>query len=121
MVSGLDIHYDLGDPHPLVGRRIADGPVELLDGTPTTIAELLRPARAVVITTPGGVAADSVSGWHDRVHTVAVRSIPDLDAAAVLVRPDGYVAWAMPGSADLATALGRWFGVAHETEHTIAA
>ncbi|WP_370949740.1 FAD-dependent monooxygenase [Amycolatopsis sp. cg5] len=94
MVSGFDIRY--GDSeHPLVGSRMPD--VALTDGR--TVAELLIPGRGVLL----GV---ELTGWEDRVDTVP--ATPE-GHGAVLLRPDGYVAWAGPG-AGLTEALHRWFG-----------
>jgi 2-polyprenyl-6-methoxyphenol hydroxylase-like FAD-dependent oxidoreductase len=122
MVSGLGVRYDMhaGGEHPLLGRRMPpDRELELPDGGRTDIAELLHPARGVFISTDGsGVAA----GWSDRVDFVTGSWVPDgrPDAAldAVLIRPDGYIAWAAPGGGELSDALGRWFGPARAAVHT---
>jgi bifunctional hydroxylase/dehydrase len=105
MVSGLDIRYDLGpDTHPLLGRRLADF---RLGGT--TVAETLHAARGVLIDV-GGSGLSEVDEWSDRVDVVTAEPGPDwpADTGAVLLRPDGYVAWA--GGSGLAEALHRWFG-----------
>jgi aromatic ring hydroxylase-like protein len=120
MVSGLDIRYDFGitGAHPLVGRRLPDASLTLLDGRRTTLAELLRPARAALITAPGGIGADRAGGWADRVPVITVTAFPDLGVDrptdAVLVRPDGYVAWATPGRGDVTAVLRRWFGAVRQ-------
>jgi len=118
MVSGLGLRYEMGPgEHPLLGKRMPPGRVLLLaDGTRARVAELLHPARGVFITT--NAASDGerlVGGWADRIDVVAGRwdtpagpALPD----EVLIRPDGYIAWAAPGGGDLARALGRWFGSA---------
>jgi 2-polyprenyl-6-methoxyphenol hydroxylase-like FAD-dependent oxidoreductase len=120
MVSGLDIRYDMGERgHPLTGARMADRELELAAGGHERIARLLHPARGVLITADqsdetGRLAA----GWSDRVDVVRVRRFPagpEEGAAAtdsVLIRPDGYVAWAAPGGGQLGDALRRWFGAA---------
>lgn len=134
MVSGLGVRYDTcpGD-HPLLGRRLSpDHALDLPDGNRARVAQLLRPGRGVLIVTedPGGTEApDGTDGprhraaaWSDRVDIVTGTWAP-ADAsggparlpAAVLVRPDGYVAWAGPGSADLTAALESWFGPARVT------
>ena len=120
LLSGLDVAYDLGDGHPLLGRRVpdrdlvtADGPrrvFELLhDGRPLLL-DLGRPDRLATVAVPDGVkrvAADSPGPWV--LPVVGTVTAP----TAVLVRPDGHVAWVGEGSADgLDEALTRWFGAA---------
>src|SRR6185437_8690018 len=79
-------------------------------------AELLRRARGVLVAAGGSQAGVAAGEWGDRVDVVAgegVRgSAPGLvsEPDEVLVRPDGYVAWASPGGGDLPAALHRWFG-----------
>lgn len=123
MVSGLDIRYDVGAPgHPLLGARMPDRELELHDGSRKQIAELLHPARGVIISAGDPVETSRIAaGWSDRIDLVMVRSFPagpeDAGAAteSVLVRPDGHVVWAAPGDGDLREALHRWFGLARET------
>jgi 2-polyprenyl-6-methoxyphenol hydroxylase-like FAD-dependent oxidoreductase len=125
VVSGLGIRYDMGPgEHPLLGRRMPADRELLLDcGSHVRVAELLRSARGVFVTTrAAGENARLVDGWADRIDVVACRwSVAGGPAAQaggpalpdeVLIRPDGYIAWAGPGGGDLALALGRWFGVA---------
>lgn len=118
MMSGLDIHYDLGEGHPLLGRRVPDVDVATADG-PTRVYAYLHMARPVLFNfgEPGSLDAGQ---WADRVQLVDAKysgtwelpvlgevSAPD----AVLVRPDGYVAWVGEGSDDgLREALTRWLG-----------
>jgi 3-(3-hydroxy-phenyl)propionate hydroxylase len=113
--SGLGVHYDLGGTHPLVGRRMPDLDITTADG-PKRVFDFLHHARAVFI---NFAAADEydIAGWADRVQRVdaiyegvwELPAIGTVDApAAVLVRPDGYVAWA--GGAGLQDALNTWFG-----------
>jgi hypothetical protein len=89
------------------------------DGRRTRIADLLHAARGVLITTSSsGEAGQLAEGWADRIEVItgtwATGQDPALDA--VLIRPDGYVAWTSPGSGgDLADALGRWFGTTRAT------
>jgi 2-polyprenyl-6-methoxyphenol hydroxylase-like FAD-dependent oxidoreductase len=119
-VSGLGIHYDLGGGHPLVGRRMPD--LDLITPAgPMRTYQLLHRARPALIDLgiPGGL---EVGPWADRVRlTNATTDGPwELPAigpvtapSAVLVRPDGYVAWVGEGSAEgLAAALATWFGAA---------
>ncbi|MFJ8871588.1 FAD-dependent monooxygenase [Streptomyces sp. NPDC102473] len=121
-VSGLDIRYDVGvSGHPLLGLRL-DPNRELVgaDGTVRRVAELLHPARGVLVVT--GEAPDSTeltdltAGWSGRVDIVTGDWTPTADPdalntpAAVLLRPDGHVAWAAPDGGKLREALERWFG-----------
>lgn len=126
MVSGLDVRYDLGEAHPLVGARLPH--TELLTAagtTTTTTTALLRTTRGVLLDLTGdgltGGAAAPAAGWTGRVDPVAVKAQPDgalVDLDAVVVRPDGHVAWVATsdtaGHADgpvgLDAALRRWFG-----------
>jgi len=145
MVSGFDIRYDVGSSgHPLTGMRMPDRELTRADGTTVRIAELLHPARGVLITTDdSGAVSQTAAGWSGRVDLVQVASIPGGPEEAgartdsVLVRPDGYVAWAAPSagadatpfagagatpragtgatpgadaSTELADSLRRWFG-----------
>ncbi|MHC0431214.1 FAD-dependent monooxygenase [Streptomyces sp. O3] len=119
MVSGLEIRYDLdGGTHPLLGRRLPD--VRLTGHRlVSSSTEALHAGRGVLLDLADNARLrDRAWAWQDRVDLVTAR--PDLpegsdlaDTTAVLVRPDGYVAWAAPGShADLSMALERWFGPA---------
>ncbi len=118
MMSGLDIHYDLGEGHPLLGRRMPDLDVVTSDG-PLRVFTLLHDARPVLLNF-GGPGGFDITPWVDRVQMVDAEyggpwELPVLGAVtaptAVLIRPDGYVAWvgelAQPGPAD---ALTSWFG-----------
>jgi 2-polyprenyl-6-methoxyphenol hydroxylase-like FAD-dependent oxidoreductase len=118
MMSGLDIRYDLGDGHPLLGRRMPD--LDLTTpGGPVTAYALLHEARAALLNL-GEAGALNTPGWAGRVRPVDVRydgpwELPvlgDVPApTAVLVRPDGYVAWVGEGTeAGLREALATWFG-----------
>ena len=117
MMSGLDIRYDLGGGHPLVGRRMPDLDV-VADGGPRRVYTLLHDARAVLL--DFGAGAFDLAPWAGRVKLVRAKYagawvLPVLGAvpapAAVLIRPDGYVAWTGDGTdAGLRDALTRWFG-----------
>ncbi|MEU4349333.1 FAD-dependent monooxygenase [Streptomyces sp. NPDC023838] len=119
IVSGLDIRYELGDGHPLVGRRIPPRALVLADGE-TSTTELLHPARGVLLDlADSGVVRAAAAGWTGRVDvvTASVKPVdggvdPLAGAGALLVRPDGYVAWAGDDVSALEAALGQWFGPA---------
>jgi 2-polyprenyl-6-methoxyphenol hydroxylase-like FAD-dependent oxidoreductase len=116
--SGLDVHYDLGEGHPLLGRRMPDLDLETADG-PVRVYELLHEARPVLLSLgdPGTPDSGAVPA---RVRVVDARyvgawELPVLGAvpapSAVLIRPDGYVCWVGDGSTDgLGETLCRWFG-----------
>ena len=118
MMSGLDIHYDLGEGHPLLGRRIPDLDLVTENG-PLRVFSLLHDARPVLLNfgEPGGF---DITPWADRVpmidaEYVGTWEIPALGAVppptAVLIRPDGYVAWVGDRTQlGLAEALTTWFG-----------
>lgn len=112
MVSGLDVQYDMAPSsgHPLVGVRMPDHELELRDGGRSRVLETLHPARGVLIT--AGEHGRAAGGWAGRVDVIGVERFPAGGDAteSVLIRPDGYVAWAAPGEGALEDALGRWFG-----------
>jgi 2-polyprenyl-6-methoxyphenol hydroxylase-like FAD-dependent oxidoreductase len=118
LISGLDIHYDLGDGHPLLGRRMPDLDLATADG-PVRVFALLHDARPVLLDLgePGGL---DIAPWADRVRLVDAEydgawELPVVGAVspptAVLVRPDGHVAWVGDRTdAGLPEALTAWFG-----------
>jgi 3-(3-hydroxy-phenyl)propionate hydroxylase len=116
--SGLDIHYDFGEGHPLLGRRMPDLDLFTAAG-PVRVFELLHSARPVLLNFGDADGLDLAS-WADRVELVAAEytgtwEVPVLGAVtapvAVLIRPDGHVAWAGDGTdAGLRDALSAWFG-----------
>ena len=120
MISGLDIHYDLGEGHPLLGRRMPDLDLHTADG-PTRVFTLLHDARPVLLNLgePGGF---DISPWANRVRLVdakhaGVWELPVLGEIAappaVVIRPDGHVAWAGDlTDPELPRALATWFGAA---------
>jgi hypothetical protein len=118
VMSGLDIHYHLGEGHPLLGRRMPDLDLATADGALRVFA-LLHKARPLLLNfvEPGGF---DITPWPDRVQSIDVKylgawELPVLGAVpaptAVLIRPDGYVAW-VGGRTHmcLREALTTWFG-----------
>ena len=133
-LSGLGIHYDLGPPdpdksHPLLGRRMPDLDLLTADG-PLRVFTLLHDARPVLLNLaePGGL---DITAWADRVQRVDARYVgtwelpalgPVTAPAAVLIRPDGYVAWVGdPTQSALSDALTTWFGVGRATSAPLRA
>ncbi len=120
MLSGLDIHYDFGEGHPLLGRRMPDLDLETDDG-PTRVSTLLHDGRPLLLNFGESGSLD-VSPWSDRVRLVDARyegewELPVLGVMAspqvVVIRPDGYVAWVgETKDVGLAEALATWFGEA---------
>jgi len=118
IISGLDIHYDLGEGHPLLGRRMPDLDLVTADG-PLRVFELLHGAKPVLLNLgePGGF---DITPWAERVQLIDAEyagpwELPVLGAVtaptAVLIRPDGYVAWVADQThLGLAEALTTWFG-----------
>ena len=118
MISGLDIHYDLGEGHPLLGRRMPDLDLRTGDGS-LRVFTLLHDGRPVLLNfgEPGGF---DISPWADRVRLMdaeytGIWELPVLGAvpapSAVLIRPDEYVAWVGDlNERGLTDALAGWFG-----------
>jgi 2-polyprenyl-6-methoxyphenol hydroxylase-like FAD-dependent oxidoreductase len=118
IISGLDIHYDLGEGHPLLGRRMPDLDLVTADG-PLRVFTLLHDAKPVLLNLgePGGF---DITPWAGRVQLIDAEyvgrwDLPVLGAVtaptAVLIRPDGYVAWVGDlTQLGLADALTTWFG-----------
>ena len=121
-MSGLDLHYDLGGGHPLLGRRMPDLDLVTASG-PRRVFSLLHDARPVLLQL-GERGAVDIASWADRVQRVDARyegawELPAIGAVAapttVLIRPDGYVAWVGHGTDEgLYDALTRWFGPPRE-------
>ena len=117
-MSGLGIRYDFGEGHPLLGRRMPDLDLVTANG-PLRVFALLHKARPVLINfgEPGTL---DITRWADRVQSIDAKydgpwELPALGTvtapAAVLIRPDGYVAWVGDGDqARLADTLTTWFG-----------
>jgi 3-(3-hydroxy-phenyl)propionate hydroxylase len=117
-MCGLDIHYDLGEGHPLLGRRMPDLDLVTTDGSLRLFA-LLHRARPLLLAL-GEPGAFDIAAWADRVQAIDATydgpwELPVIGAVAaptaVLVRPDGYVCWVGDGGrVGLVEALTRWFG-----------
>jgi 3-(3-hydroxy-phenyl)propionate hydroxylase len=117
-MSGLDVHYDLGEGHPLLGRRMPDLDLVTADGR-LRVFTLLHDARPVLLNLgdPGGF---DITPWADRVRLLDAEypgpwELPALGVVAaptaVLIRPDGYVAWVGEGTdSGLRDPLTTWFG-----------
>ncbi|BBX35285.1 FAD dependent oxidoreductase [Mycolicibacterium mageritense DSM 44476 = CIP 104973] len=107
LLAGSDVRYDVGNDHRLAGRLVPE--LTLADGR--RVAQLLHHGRPVLLDLSGGEHAGAVQGWQDRVDVV-VATATDRPAAALLIRPDGYVAWAADELDEdgLRAALARWFG-----------
>jgi 3-(3-hydroxy-phenyl)propionate hydroxylase len=118
IISGLDIHYELGEGHPLLGRRMPDLDLETSGGS-RRLFEMLHSARPLLLNL-GEPADVEITAWADRVQRIDAGyngewELPVLGAVsaptAALVRPDGYVAWVGQGSdVGLSEALSYWFG-----------
>ena len=118
MLSGLDIRYDFGEGHPLLGRRMPDLDLHTAEG-PTRVFSLLHEARPVLLDLSDTDGFD-ISPWVDRVRLVRATyagpwELPVLGEvaapSAVLIRPDGHVAWVgSNGGPELGRALQTWFG-----------
>ena len=120
IISGLDIHYDLGEGHPLLGRRMPD--LDLVTGEgPLRVFSLLHEAMPVLLNL-GPPGAFDITPWTHRVRMIDAEyggpwELPVLGEVtaptAVLIRPDGYVAWVGDGTdSGLRDALTTWFGTA---------
>jgi hypothetical protein len=118
MMAGLDIHYDLGEGHPLLGRRMPDLDLVTAGGAQRVFA-LLHDARPVLLNI-GAAGTFEIAPWADRVRLIdgtydGVWELPALGVVtaptAVLIRPDGHAAWVGDGSDEgLSDALTAWFG-----------
>ena len=114
LIAGADLHYDMGTAatDPLIGRWAPDLVLDNGSG-PVRLASLTRSARPLLLDFTGSSLADVAAPWRDRVDVVTGRA--QAPATALLIRPDGYVAWAStaaePDPASLRDALTHWFGV----------
>ncbi len=102
-ITAIGIRYDFGEGPALLGRRLRD--IGLQRGR---LYGLMHKGRGLLLDQTGRL---SVTGWADRIDHI-VDTSPELDVPAVLLRPDGHVAWIGDDQADLATRIGKWFGAA---------
>jgi 2-polyprenyl-6-methoxyphenol hydroxylase-like FAD-dependent oxidoreductase len=111
MSSGLDIHYDLGEGHPLLGRRMPDLDLETAEG-PRRLFTLLHEARPLLLDL--GEHLNSARVRRVDARYAGTWELPGIGVVpaprALLVRPDGYVAWVAGGALSLQDALTTWFG-----------
>ncbi|SNV77903.1 acihydroxylase [Mycolicibacter terrae] len=110
LLAGTDVRYDVGDNHRLSGWHVPD--LTFDDGR--RVAQLLHSGRAVLLDLADGTAASAARPWADRVDAVTAAA-PEPPAAAMLIRPDGYITWATDDfdarqQPVLEAALTRWFG-----------
>jgi len=110
-ISGVSMHYELGEGHPLVGRSAPD--FELEDGT--RLGALLHDGRGLLLDFTASEPLRALCDGHqDRLRYLASHAKDEKGLAALLVRPDGFVAWATDANSDTAAAeqpIERWFGV----------
>jgi 2-polyprenyl-6-methoxyphenol hydroxylase-like FAD-dependent oxidoreductase len=109
MAGGFDVRYPLAGYHPLVGRRLPVATIRTATG-PRAVTQSLTTGRGTLLDFTGAPA--DLSGWVDRVDIVQAEPTPDIDVRALLLRPDGRVAWVDDGHAGepLNTAMHKWFG-----------
>jgi len=109
---GVSLHYDSGSGHPLVGRSAPD--FELLDGT--KLGELIGNGKGLILDFDARPSLEALARrWSGRITYVASDAKDRLGLSAVLVRPDGFVAWAGDAASnheEAAQAASRWFGEA---------
>lgn len=127
LISGLDVHYDLGDGHPPLGRRMPDLDIVTAEG-PMRLFTLLHNARPVLLNL-GEAGSIDLGLWEDRVQLVIAKydgdwNLPVIGSmsapTAVQIRPDGYVAWAGDGTqTGLKDSLSQWCGPAGD-KHPIS-
>ncbi|MFC3996114.1 rifampin monooxygenase [Nocardiopsis sediminis] len=111
LVTAVAVRYDFGEGHDLLGRRLRD--IGLQQGR---LYALLHGGRGLLLDQTGRLSA---AGWADRVDHV-VDTSEELDVPAVLLRPDGHVAWAGEDQRDLLDSLEKWFGAAAQEDSGVS-
>jgi hypothetical protein len=113
LTTGLDVGYAQPGSADLLGRRLPQLPLTTAAG-PTGVAELLHQGRGVYLDLSGtGASTKALAGMANRLDVVVAQPVAEIDAAAVLLRPDGHVAWAGEPDGDaegLSAAVKQWFG-----------
>ncbi|QFY09712.1 FAD-dependent oxidoreductase [Nonomuraea phyllanthi] len=112
LLAGADVRHDMGEERPAAptGRFVPPLEVTTADGRTRRLAELLRQARPLLLDLTGGDdLAATAEAWSDRVRRVSATAAGQAPAPALLIRPDGYVAWAGADPDGLKAALTRWF------------
>ena len=121
MIAGLDFRYPIGDGHPMVGRRVPDVDLKTSGGT-ARLFTLLHAARPVLLELGGtNTLASIAADWPDRVDHISAVAQDNHMPRALVIRPDGYVAWAASSDSDveasaLRSALAAWCGPAKKSQ-----
>jgi hypothetical protein len=109
-VWGVNTHYNLGDTPPLIGHSVPN--FELEDGA--TIGDLMHDGQGILLDFDRNASLKTLAGkYGDRIKYVSGRAKEQLGLSAVLIRPDGFIAWACEGKPDIDSAeraATRWFG-----------
>jgi 2-polyprenyl-6-methoxyphenol hydroxylase-like FAD-dependent oxidoreductase len=108
MVSGLGVRYDVGGANPVLGRRMRDVRLKTATGD-TTLYELARPGRGILLDLGDSAIAEAARPWVHRVDAVTART-DQVAESGLLLRPDGHVVWVGEEAAGAVAVLRAWFG-----------